>query len=184
MSDEDLFRAYKNGNVDAFGEIMNKYKGPIYNYIVRMTGRRAADDIFQEVFIKVLEKASSYTSKGKFSHWLFSIARNAALDWHRKNKGREVSLDSKEEGQFSYSEKLADKKDSPEEVMEKNEISRTIEAALGKLSYEQKEIFCLRCYSGLNFREISEILNIPIGTALARMSRGMEKMRKEMEGFL
>lgn len=182
MSDEYLFRAYaEEGDLKAFEEIMGRYKVPVYGYILRMIrNAAAADDIFQNVFVKVVKNARKYSDENKFSHWLFTIARNETMDWFRKTKREEISLDVDGEDLKPRADRLSSPEPSPEKAALNSENMALVERALEKLSPEQREVLYMRHYFGMSFREISEVLKIPLGTALARMSRALDRLRREL----
>ena len=182
-SDADLIEAFNNGDEEAFSRLINRYKGPLFAYLFRLSGdRNAADDIFQEVFIKVVRKLSSYREQERFSAWLFTVAHHAVMDHFRSvSRRREDSLDAAAEGTLSPGERLPSPEPGPERVLEQMERAGAIQAAFNRLSPEQREVFVLRHYSGLAFKEIAEIAGVPIGTVLARMSRALARMRRELE---
>lgn len=184
MTDAELIRAYKNGDTKAFEEIMEKYKAPIYSYLMKMVrSKDYADDLFQDVFLKFIKNIKSYNEEQKFSNWIYTVAHNTVMDGFRKNKSRRFeSLDqNKGEDSLPVSETIASKEPLPENILIKNETSGRIEKSFEQLSDEQREVFFMRHYWGLSFKEISQILQIPIGTALARMSRALKKLKSELQ---
>ena len=183
MTDAELIKAYKKGDTQALEKIMEKYKTPIYSYLLKMVGNRdSANDLFQEIFLKFIKNIQSYNEEKKFANWIYTVAHNTVMDSFRKNKNRYIeSLDqSKGEDFKSVAETIASKDLSPENILIKTEISGKIEKAFEILSDEQKEVFIMRHYWGLSFKEIAEILKVPIGTALARMSRALGKLKVEL----
>jgi len=177
-TDAELVAAYKAGDPEALGALMERHKAAVYGYLLRLTGRPdAADDIFEEVFIKLVKNPGAYGERERFSAWLFTVARNAAMDYFRRGSSRgEVPLEGDGEkpgpGDFAVSPEPG-----PEEVLANKELGERIGAALDSLSADQREVFYLRHYSGLSFREIAGILGVPIGTVLARMSRTAARLR-------
>ncbi|MEA3306247.1 MAG: sigma-70 family RNA polymerase sigma factor [Elusimicrobiota bacterium] len=188
MTDAELIRAYKKGDTRALEEIMKKYKVPIYSYLLRMVKNTdSANDLFQEVFLKFIKNIRSYNEEKKFANWIYTVARNTAMDSFRKNKNRHFeSLEQGgPEGTRSLGETIDSKELSPENSLIKNETSGKIDKAFEALSDEQREVFVMRHYWGLSFKEIAEIIKVPIGTALARMSRALGKLRLNLvEGGL
>jgi RNA polymerase sigma-70 factor (ECF subfamily) len=180
--DAELVKAFKNGVTGAFDGLVSKYKGPLYAYLLRIShDRDSADELFQEVFIKVFRKLSSYGEREKFSAWLFTVAHHAVMDHFRAGaRRREDSLDLSVDGRPSLGDTLASAEPGPEGILERAERAGTVQAAFDRLSPEQREVFILRHYSGLSFKEIAGITGVPIGTVLARMSRGLAKMRGEL----
>ncbi|MCK4935410.1 MAG: sigma-70 family RNA polymerase sigma factor [Elusimicrobiales bacterium] len=183
VTDAELIKAYKKGDTQALEKIMEKYKTPIYSYLLKMVGNRdSANDLFQEIFLKFIKNIQSYNEEKKFANWIYTVAHNTVMDSFRKNKNRYIeSLDQiKGEDFKSVAETIASKDLSPENILIKTEISGKIEKAFEILSDEQREVFIMRHYWGLSFKEIAEILKVPIGTALARMSRALGKLKVEL----
>ena len=183
MTDAELIRAYKKGDTQALETIMEKYKTPIYSYLLKMVRNTdCANDLFQEVFLKFIKNIQSYNEEKKFANWIYTVARNTVMDSFRKNKNRHFeSLDQGRTEDFEpLSETVDSKEPSPENILIKNETSGKINKAFESLSDEQREVFIMRHYWGLSFKEIAEILKVPIGTALARMSRALGKLKVEL----
>lgn len=183
-TDTELMEAFANGETDALGAIISRYKMSLYNYLLRITGNAAAaEDLFQEVFVKLTRSPKAYTERkrgGGFSAWLFTVAHHAAMDYFRRGSARKtVSLDGDAENPGAAG-RLASGEPGPERAALNRELKSRVEKALALLSGEQREIFYLRHYSGLSFREIAALLKIPIGTALARMSRAAAVLRGEL----
>jgi len=181
-ADAELVRAFKEGDTGALDGLIRRYKGPLYAYLVKLSrDRDAADDLLQEVFIKIIKKLDSYGERDKFSAWLFTVAHHAVMDHFRSgSRRREDSLDAAGEDRVPLGDTLASPEPGPDGILEVEERAGAIQAAFDRLSSEQREVFLMRHYSGLPFREIAEILGVPIGTVLARMSRAMAKMREEL----
>ncbi len=182
ISDPELIAAFKAGDAEALGLLMERHKGAVYGYLLRLTGRAdAADDVFQEVFLKLVKNPSAYSERQKFKAWLFTVARNAAMDYFRKEGSRgEVSLegDGERTGPADFA---ASPEPGPEQAADNKALAEKLDAALGRLSKEQREVFFLRHYSEMSFKEIAELLSLPIGTVLARMSRAAALLRRELE---
>ncbi len=186
MTDGELIKAFKEGDAGALDGLIRRYKDRLYAYLLRLSrDRNAADDLLQEVFIKVVKKLDSYGEREKFSAWLFTVAHHAAMDHFRSGgRRREESLDAAGEDEFPLSDALASGEPGPDKILEDAESAAVLQAAFDRLSAEQRELFIMRHYSGLSFKEIAEILGVPIGTVLARMSRAMAKMRSELGGII
>ncbi len=181
-ADRDLIRAFRAGEAGALSGLIEKYRGPVFAYLLRLCrDRTAAEDLFQEVFLKVVRNLSSYRERDRFSAWIFTLARNAVMDRFRSvSRRREDSLDAAAGDGRPLGDALPSPEPGPEAALEKAEESGAIQAAFERLSPEQREVFVLRHYSGLSFREIAGISGVPIGTVLARMSRALARMRREL----
>lgn len=182
LSDSELIAAFKGGDAEALGLLMERHKAAVYGYLLRLTGRPdAADDLFQEVFLKLVKNPSAYGEREKFKAWLFTVARNAAMDYFRKEGSRgEVAMEGYG-GQPGPADFLASAEPGPAEAFYGKARGALIDAALAGLSEDQREVFYLRHYSELSFKEIAEQLSLPIGTVLARMSRAAARLRNKLE---
>lgn len=182
LTDDELAAAFRAGDAEALGLLMERHKAAVYGYLLRLTGRQdAAEDIFQEVFLKLVRNPAAYGERERFRAWLFTVARNAAMDLFRREGTRaEVPLHGEGElaGPVDYA---ASPEPGPEAAAGNKELGERIAAALGRLSEDQREVFYLRHYSGLSFKDIAGLLGLPIGTVLARMSRAAAQLRKYLE---
>lgn len=172
-----LIQAYICGDEGAFETLYRRYRKQLYGYLYNLLSGNAADadEIFSETWIKVIDKLPTYQDQGKFSAWLFRIARNVFIDTMRKNKRSPLVLDSEE-----IPERL-DWSTRPEREMEEEDSARVIEEALGELPHEQREVFLLRQQS-LSFKEISEIQSCSINTVLGRMHYAVRNLKKLITG--
>ena len=179
--DNELLAAFRSGDTEALGLLMERHKEAVYGYLLRLTGRAdAADDLFQEVFLKLVKNPSACGEGDKFRAWLFTVARNAAMDRFRRDAARREAPLEGEDGRPGPADLIASAEPGPAEAFYGKERERRIEAALASLSEDQREVFYLRHYSQLSFREIAELLKVPIGTVLARMSRAAARLREKL----
>ncbi|HPA46309.1 MAG TPA: sigma-70 family RNA polymerase sigma factor [bacterium] len=179
-----LFLRYRDhGDLEAFGQLLEEFEGPLYAYMMRfLRNPSEAEDALQEVWLKAIRRAESYHDRGQFSSWIYRIAHNHCLDLIRRN-GRVVALDTETEQSQpgcwpSASEEMAR---SPFENLEERELVEYLEKAVATLSPAMREVFVLRTSADLSFREISEVLECPIGTVLGRMHLAVQKIRKQFE---
>ena len=182
LTDPELTAAFKAGDIEALGSLIERHKAALYGYLLRLTGSQAAaEDIFQEVFLKLVKNPSAYGEREKFRAWLFTVARNAAMDHFRRESSRgEVPLEGTGE-KAGPADFAVSPEPGPAEAAENRALGEKIAAALELLSTDQREVFYLRHYSGLSFWEIAGLLSLPIGTVLARMSRAAALLRKILE---
>jgi RNA polymerase sigma-70 factor (ECF subfamily) len=184
-SDERLMVLYQQGDVRAFEQILDRHRKPLYGYLVRMLkDTEHAEDAFQEVFLRIIKSRMSYEPSARFTQWMYRIAHNYCIDCFRR-KGLEnmESLDQArgEDSDQRLSDYVAASDPSPEELAAASEQERALEAAIGSLSPEQREVFLLRERGGLSFREIARMLDIPINTAKSRMRYALQGLRKYLE---
>ncbi|MFA5138291.1 MAG: sigma-70 family RNA polymerase sigma factor [Elusimicrobiota bacterium] len=160
----------------AFETLMERYKTRIYSFLTGLAGATLADDLFQEFWLKVYRNADRYEARGRAAGWLFRIANNVAMDGLVRQRRGKDHVDISELG-----ESLPDGAPTAHALAERDELRRRLDAALEQLPVEQRQIFLMREYGRMSFREISESLAIPLGTALSRMNYALEKLRSSLE---
>lgn len=178
MDDKDLVRLYQNGNQEAISELVNRYKQRIHSTIFFLVKKQElAEDLFQETFIKIITslRKNHYNEQGKFLPWALRIAHNLVIDHFRKEKLMPLQHDTEE---FSVFDIMASNNRNASEQMIYDEKINYVRNLLEKLPFEQREVVILRHYAGLSFKEISQMLNININTALGRMHYALLKMRE------
>lgn len=185
MTEQELIEAFKDGDINALEQIIDIYKAGLYGFLLKLTGKQdVAEDIFQEVFIKFVKNPRAYSERDKFKSWLYTVARNAAMDYFRREKIKnemQIVVEDGSDGESRIAATLGvSANDTPEKIYENKILSEKIDLALTKLSVEQRETFYMRHYGQLSFKEIADVLNVPIGTVLARMSRSAALLRKEL----
>ncbi|MBQ2554394.1 MAG: sigma-70 family RNA polymerase sigma factor [Prevotella sp.] len=180
MSDEQLALLYIDGDNRAFDLLLQRNQSKLYSYIIFVVrDRDIADDIFQETFVKVITKLHQrkYATTGKFSAWLMRIAHNIIMDWYREQRaghiveptadndlsnlsGQQV-MDSNIEGHFVNEQILCD-----------------VKRMMNMLPPTQREVVFMRFYQDLSFKEIAELTNVSINTALGRMRYAVLNLRR------
>lgn len=180
-TDEDLMVSFQKGETKAFEDLIKRHRNGVYNFIYRFFGNReTAEEVFQEVFIKVYRAADRYSPNGKFTTWLYTITRNQCVDTYRRRRIREaLSLDSKnEETGTSIGDTVASK-DTPQDILSSaREIEEVLGIALKKINAEQREVFLLREKEGFKFEEIAQMTGVSVNTVKSRMRYALEGMRR------
>jgi RNA polymerase sigma-70 factor (ECF subfamily) len=183
-SDEALMLAFKAGESRAFNELVTRHRGPVFNFLLRLTGDRArAEDLLQETWLKVVRSAPSYETKAKFTTFLYTIARNLSVDASRRERHRAAeSLEQSRPGsdERTLGERLPDAGATPERSAHGAQLRSALERALAKLPSEQREVFLLREYAGVPFKEIAEVTGTPENTVKSRMRYALEGLRKQL----
>lgn len=176
--DNDLIKAYLHGDADAFTVLYERYKRQIYSFLLKMLAENnsAIDDLFQQVWLKTMRNLHRYRDQERFLAWLFSIARNTALDHFRKQKKNYIFSELDRDESPETGDAL---QEEPWRDMDRTELLEAVEAALVLLSPEQREVFVMR-QDGLSFKEIAKIHDCSINTALARMQYAMKNLQKEL----
>lgn len=183
LEDKDLVRFYRqNGDEQAFRELMNRHQAKIYSYIYSMVGSAdIADDIFQETFTKVITKMDdTYNEQGKWIAWVMRIAHNATIDHIRKQKRFvDVSSNYDKESNTDFYDRLPDEDlVGAQEQLEKDESKSSLMKHIAELPEEQRQVVMLRHYYEMPFKEIAELTNVSINTALGRMRYALINLRK------
>ncbi|MBB6447881.1 RNA polymerase sigma factor SigW [Bacillus benzoevorans] len=170
------------GDRNAFGEVVELYKDKVFQLSFRMLGNRhEAEDIAQEAFIRAYVNIQSYNLNLKFSTWLYRIATNLCIDRIRKKKP-DYYLDAEvagTEGLTMYSH-IASNTPLPEDDVESLELKESIQKEISKLPEKYRSVIVLKYIEELSLNEISEILDLPLGTVKTRIHRGREALRKQL----
>ncbi|RKY75187.1 RNA polymerase subunit sigma-24 [candidate division KSB1 bacterium] len=184
-SDKFLIQLALAGNQKAYGELIRRYEGMIFNFIYRMIGDRAeTEDIVQETFIKAFKALDSFDEKYAFSTWLYKIATNHCIDVLRKRKLSTFSLDSSiqtEKGNLHR--QYSDDSFSPEKALIYREHTTLILQAIESLPPKYKQVINLRHREEKSYEEIAQILKIPIGTVKARIFRAREILKQKLKNY-
>lgn len=186
MDDNELIEKYLNGDEKAFKVLYERYKSNVFSFIFSMVkNNEIANDIFQEVFISVINNLKNY-QKENFKAWIFLIARNKVLDYIKSQKNRFekeiISIDESfnEEDKLTYKDIIKSDTDPHKNLIKEIENEK-LYSAIEKLPPQYREIIFLKLFSDLKFVEISEILNTPINTLLSRFKRAIEMLQKIMK---
>lgn len=187
-ADEALMLRYQQGEVRAFEVLLNRHRKPVFNFILRFVqSRELAEDLLQESFLRVIKSAANYQRQAKFTTWLYTIARNLCVDQSRRAKHRKAqSLDapmSTSEGSGSLLDVVANSDLPSDRIAVSKEINEKLQAALATLSEEQREVFLMREFLDMPFKQISEVVNVPENTVKSRMRYALQKLRMELEEF-
>lgn len=168
---------YREGDVEAMGKLVEHYRRPLFGFILRMTeGRGDADEIFQEVWIRVIKSQHRYTHKN-FKSWLFRIAHNLVIDRARKRKPIVDLQAGREDEESVFETHVVDPGITSAAQIDARTIGEHISRAVRQLPTEQREVFLLRTEADMPFKKIASIQGTSINTALARMQYALSKLR-------
>lgn len=182
-ADDELVRAYIEGNNEAFDVLLERYQSKLFSYIYFLVrDEDLADDIFQETFVKaiMMMQQKRYVFSGKFSSWIMRIAHNHIVDLFRQDKKDFVSVLDPAEQNRIYDRNLVE--DNVESCLISEQTQEEVRRMVELLPQNQKEIVYMRFYQDMSFREIADILNISINTALGRMRYALINLRKMRAG--
>lgn len=187
VSDEDLMDYCVQGSEAAFADLVRRYKSRIVNLIYRfIRDHQRAEDLAQEVFVRVFLHRERYRKSGKFSTWIFTIAVNLAKnEIRRKVRLKNVlSLEGLQEVAGSSGFFLKDKKPDPDRDLERDQLSDIVTKAIEKLPQRYRMALVLRDIEGLSYEEIGDILQIPGGTVRSRINRARLMLKEKLKPFL
>lgn len=181
LSDEELLRAYRNGDSEAFKTLFGRYRGPLFNFLLRrVRDRGRAEELYQDSWTKVIERCAEFRGDAKFSTWLYTIARNACIDHQRKMKFRgHGSLDETQRGaSHPMVERVANPGLGPDQLVVGEALRQRIARAVEELPEEQREVFLLRQLQGMAFKEVAEVVGVPVNTVKSRMRYALERLQQ------
>jgi RNA polymerase sigma-70 factor, ECF subfamily len=174
--DATLMLRYRDGDVRAFELLYERHKGPLYRYLQRMCGRReVADDLFQEVWSKVIASRSRYEVRAQFNTFLFRIAHNCAIDYFRRsgrpheNAAQDIDDVAEQVGAAEH--------ERPDAALSQAQVRSDLRRALAELPAEQRDVFVLYEESGLSLEEIGRVTGVAMETAKSRLRYAVGKLR-------
>ena len=181
LSDSELISLYIGGDESALKTLILRHEEKIFTYILSaVKSRELAEDIFQDTFIKVINtlRTGGYQDEGKFPQWVMRIANNLKIDHFRKAQ-RLPEYESN--GDFDIFDTLGIEDPSVEQKMTQEQVYADIQGLLQYLPEEQREVLEMRIYHDISFKEIAELTNVSINTALGRMRYALINLRKMVE---
>jgi RNA polymerase sigma-70 factor (ECF subfamily) len=173
-SDEELLRGFLAGDAGAFEAIVQRFATELFTFVVRFVGSAAsAEDVVQETFLQVHQSAGGFDSDRRFKPWLFTIAANKARDHLRSRaRKRERSVETGRGGEDenpSLLEILSDPSGGPEEALETNEQRELVRQVIDEMPEHLREVLLLGYYQRFAYKDIAEVLGIPLGTVKSRL---------------
>jgi RNA polymerase sigma-70 factor (ECF subfamily) len=187
LDDRELVFLYINGEEKAFEHLLMRHKEKIYRLIyLKVKDKALADDLFQETFVKIINtlKLGSYNEEGKFLPWAMRIAHNLVIDhFRRSNKVRMISESSSQRDDFNIFSVLSCETKNVQEQITYDELENQMVDLIEYLPKSQKDILKMRIFQDLSFKDIAEMEDISINTALGRMRYALINMRKLIEKY-
>lgn len=180
-SDQDLVKSYLSGEESVIAELLRRHKSKIYTSIYLLVkDQYLAEDIFQDAFIKVINtlRSGRYNEEGKFLPWVMRIAHNLVIDYFRREKRTPVITSADGTDVLNLIQIL---EESTEERMLREQTHVDLRAMIQLLPDEQKEVLIMRHYADLSFKEIADLTDVSINTALGRMRYALSNLRKMMK---
>jgi RNA polymerase sigma-70 factor (ECF subfamily) len=174
-SDEQLLAAYREGDVASFADLVSRYQRELFHFLVRFVGDRAsAEDVFQEAFLQVHQSAEQFDLQRRFRPWLFTIAANKARDMIRSQARRPTSplqaaINSRDDDSGEFLDLISSAAAMPHEGIELQEMQMTVQKTVMAMPEHLREILLLSYFHQFPYKQISEILEIPLGTVKSRL---------------
>lgn len=184
-SDEQLLNCFRRGQREAFGVLVRRYEGELYGYLRRYLGdANLADDVFQNTFLQLFTKIGKYEQGRPVRPWLYTIATHQAIDALRRN-GRHltISLDQEREesaqGEFPQMlSVLESRAPGPVDMVQTEERRLVVRASVDQLPDTLRQVVILAYYQGLKYKDIADILGIPVGTVKSRLHAALAKLQE------
>ncbi|MBN2449128.1 MAG: sigma-70 family RNA polymerase sigma factor [Lentisphaeria bacterium] len=175
-TDNEWIEGWLRGDQEAFEALYNRYRLPLYSYLNRMVPGQSqlADDLFQQVWIRVLENLERYRDKQRFVSWLFRIAHNLVVDHIRRETRNPME---------EVNERTAVDESAPWEELDREVLIQAVERASADLPEAQREVLLLR-QQGVSFREIAAIQSTGINTVLGRMHYAVKGLRRSLGAYV
>ena len=181
FSDEKLILRFQEGDINAYNELVKRYKDRLLNFVFRyFNNLEQAEDVVQDTLIKLYTHANYYKNVAKFSTWIFTIAKNNALTELRKNKRKRTDSLYTDDGKFLD---IGSKEESLESRVQNEIAIDQLNKFLDEIPENFRIAVVLRDFQELSYEEISKILEIPIGTIKSRINRGRIQLAEKMKHF-
>ncbi|HHU78280.1 MAG: RNA polymerase sigma factor [Caldicoprobacterales bacterium] len=186
MSDEArLLEEARAGSLSAFEELIGLYEKKIYNYCLRMTNSREdAEDLTQEVFVRVYRNLNKFRGKSRLSTWIYRIAHNVCIDQYRRTKAVSISISQPRGADDEREMELPAESPSPEEEIIRREEQERLLECISRLKPAYRTVIVLRDIQNHSYEEIAEILSLPLGTVKSHISRARAALREAVRPFL
>jgi RNA polymerase sigma-70 factor, ECF subfamily len=174
-SDEQLLREYRDGDKSKFAVLLLRYQRELYHFLVRFLGdRAAAEDVFQETFLQVHQSADQFDPQRRFRPWLFTIAANKARDLIRSNARRptnplQASINAGDEESGEFIDLMQAAESMPGESLDREELQQQVQETVMGMPEHLREILLLSYFHQFPYRQIGDILDIPLGTVKSRL---------------
>ncbi len=184
-TDQEIITDYLNGEKEEFTEIVYRYLKMVYNFVYRLVScEKEAEDITQEVFLKVWKNVKNFDVEKSLKTWIFTIAKNTAFDYLRKRKDIPMSVFDNDEGENVIEDNLEDIERRPDEVFALAQNKKQINKVIKELSIIQKEVIILKYVNEMSLSEVSEIMDMSKDTVKSHHRRAILKMRKLLSNKL
>jgi RNA polymerase sigma-70 factor, ECF subfamily len=175
FTDEELLARYRTGDKSSFAQLVERYERELFHFLVRFLGdRAAAEDVFQEAFLQVHQSADQFDPQRRFRPWLFTIAANKARDLMRSQARRptnplQASISPGDDDSGEFIDLMQSAAPMPDEPMERRELQQQVHKTVMNMPEHLREILLLSYFHQFPYKQISDILSIPLGTVKSRL---------------
>jgi RNA polymerase sigma-70 factor (ECF subfamily) len=184
-ADEVLMLRYKEGDLEAFEILLERYQQPLFSFVLRFCNDyHQAEDLVQEVFLRLIKSAKTYEPKAKFSTYIYTFAHNICVDNFRRGKKRKTTSLSQPidvEQELTLEDTVKDERANPEKDYRQKSLEKALQEAVAELPEEQREVFLLREQMNLPFEEIARVVGCLPSTAKSRMRYALQSIRQKLE---
>ncbi|MDD2678165.1 MAG: sigma-70 family RNA polymerase sigma factor [Candidatus Pacebacteria bacterium] len=181
-NEKKLIGQYLKGDEKSLEVLISQYLKPIYSFVYRYVGNAFdAEDITQEVFVRMWQNIKKFDQKRNFQSWIFGIAKNAAIDFLRKKKALPFSVFEDKKGNNVFLETLASQSPLPDALWEKDDLASKIASAIKKLSFKYQKVLSLYYYENLTFKKIAVLSGEPLNTIKSQHRRALINLRKALD---
>lgn len=171
MSDEMIMEAVKDGDLRKASLLFERYQKPVFNFLARMTmDRDAAEDLTQNVFLRMIKYRNSYREGNKFQSWIYQIARNVFSDHYQKEKNKRSD--------FVNVERVSDQIEDSQMEQEQLEREKILHQSLARLNEEQRELLVLTRFQQLKYEEVAVIMDMTVANIKVKVHRAIQKLRE------
>jgi len=175
IENQRLFDLWMKGDARGFSGLYDRYKNRVFGFLIRMTGNREiAEDLLQDTFLAAMRNANQFDRNRSFLSWIFGIAHKRTIDYFRH-----VKVENEHQGDAEGA--LGKSPEAPDVNFSNAQVRSVINEAIKTLDPSQREVFLLRELGDVPFKEIAEIMNCPINTALGRMRLALKNIRKDLK---
>jgi RNA polymerase sigma-70 factor (ECF subfamily) len=184
-ADEVLMLRYKDGDIAAFEVLLERYQQPLFSFVYRFCrDYHQAQDLVQEVFIRLIRSSKNYEPRAKFSTYLYTFAHNICIDYTRRQKKRKsvsISEPIEPSENLTIEDTMKDERSNPEKEYQQKSFEKALQEAVDELPDEQREVFLLREQMNLPFEEIARVVGCLPSTAKSRMRYALQSIRQKLE---